>query len=121
MINLIDIQLACEHPLPVNETQLIEWVNCTLINYDKPAELTLRIVSLEEIQDLNNTYRKMNKPTNVLAFPSNIPSHIQLEHTFLGDIIICPEVLLTESVEQNKPLEAHWLYYYSRHFTFTRL
>jgi probable rRNA maturation factor len=58
--------------------------------------------------DLNHTYRKQNKTTNVLSFPSDLPESIQLDCPFLGDIIICPEVLLTESQQHNKSLQEHW-------------
>ena len=57
---------------------------------------------------LNSTYRKQNKVTNVLAFPSNLPKDIQLDVPLLGDVIICPSVLQAESESLNKPLQAHW-------------
>lgn len=104
----IDIQLACEDNVPVSDETLTNWVNHTLSTQLNSAELTLRFVSRDEITELNHTYRKQDKATNVLAFPSNIPDNIILDYPLLGDVIICPDVLLDESVALNKPLIAHW-------------
>lgn len=104
----IDLQIACEDSRPVNDENLKAWVQMTLDEHQSAAELTLRLVDIEEITDLNTSYRKKNKATNVLAFPSNLPEVVELDYPFLGDIIICPKVLLEESREQNTPLDAHW-------------
>ena len=104
----IDIQHACEEKIPVTDDTLISWAQHTLATQLDSAELTLRLVDLEEITHLNHYYRKQNKPTNVLAFPANLPSGITLDYPLLGDIIICPAVLQQESLALNKPLIAHW-------------
>lgn len=106
---LIDVQIAWEGPLEVSEETIIEWAKLPLINdeIDSP-ELTIRLVEKEEIIYLNSTYRKIPKPTNVLAFPSSVPKEIELSHLLLGDVIICPEVLQEEAAEQRKPLQAHF-------------
>jgi probable rRNA maturation factor len=57
---------------------------------------------------MNHQYRQQNKPTNVLAFPSEIPPQVTLDYPFLGDVIICPAVLHRESMALGKPCEAHW-------------
>lgn len=108
MTYYIDIQNATEHPLPVSEDTLTQLATLALRDHQTAAELTLRMVNPEEMIFLNNTYRKKNKPTNVLAFPCNLPEPIELECPLLGDIIICPEVLLKESEAFNKPLQEHW-------------
>lgn len=104
----IDIQNATEEALPVSEEQLTQLASLALRDHQNDAELTIRLVTPEEMIYLNNMYRKQNKTTNVLAFPSNIPENIELEYPFLGDIIICPEVLLAESSQCNKSLKEHW-------------
>ncbi len=104
----IDLQNATDAPLPLTEEELIHLAELTLKEHQKAAELTIRLVDAEEMIHLNNTYRKQNKPTNVLAFPSSLPDHIELEYPLLGDIIICPEVLLAESQQLNKSLKEHW-------------
>ncbi|STX28781.1 metal-dependent hydrolase [Legionella beliardensis] len=104
----IDIQVACEKPLPIADEDVRKWVNLTLKEHSEVAELTLRFVDTHEIAELNKTYRKKDKPTNVLAFPSNLPDEIKIEYPLLGDIIICPNVLEKESQEQAIALDAHW-------------
>lgn len=103
----IDIQHASDD-VPITDDQLIKWANLTLKPYKDSAELTLRFVNIDEITHLNKTYRKIDKPTNVLAFPSNLPKEILLDYPLLGDVIICPEVLLQESKTLDTPLDAHW-------------
>ena len=108
MSDHLDIQHACEKKIPVSDETLTRWVQLVLPPNQQTTELTLRFVEQDEITDLNRTYRKQNKATNVLSFPSNLPSEIMLEHPFLGDIIICPAVLEEESVTLDRPLIAHW-------------
>ena len=74
--------------------------------------LTVRIVDVEEAQELNSEFRGIFKPTNVLSFPSgdsdfSIPGH-------LGDILICAPLVISEAVqEQGNP--AHRLVHLTVH------
>ncbi|MFA6302220.1 MAG: rRNA maturation RNase YbeY [Legionella sp.] len=104
----IDIQNASEEELPLTEAQITEIAILTLKDHRERAELTIRLVPPIVIQHLNSTYRHKNKATNVLAFPSSLPEAVELEYPLLGDIIICPQVLRDESIEQKKSLDAHW-------------
>lgn len=108
MTYYIDIQNAADIPLPFKEKELIDLVSLALRDQQKNAELTIRLVNPEEMIYLNHTYRKQNKTTNVLAFPSALPDSIKLEYPLLGDVIICPQVLITESNELKKVLQEHW-------------
>ena len=104
----IDIQNTLEPEpgsLPTNK-QLESWANQALSGIKNISEMTVRIVDVSEIQSLNQTYRHIDKPTNVLSFPSEIPDEIDL--ALLGDIVICASVVEKEAVEQQKSLEAHW-------------
>lgn len=104
----IDIQHACKNKPPVSDSLLIQWANCAIETQKGPAEVTLRLVEPDEIKQLNHLYRQQDKTTNVLAFPADLPDHIALDCPFLGDVIICPAVLLDESMALHKPLDAHW-------------
>ena len=104
----IDIQHACASPIPFKDELLREWAALALVEKFKTAEVTLRLVDLAEMQDLNNRYRQQDKPTNVLAFPSSLPKNIKLKFPLVGDVIICPAMLEEESKTLNKPLEEHW-------------
>ena len=105
---VIDVQIATQTAIPLTIEELIAIAEFTLKQHTTCSEITLRIVEPTTIQALNHQYRQQNKVTNVLAFPSELPAHIQLDHPLLGDVIICPEVLLQESLEQKKTLQAHW-------------
>lgn len=67
----------------------------------KKGEITLRIVDADEGRALNRDWRSKDYATNVLSFPMQEPD-------YLGDIIICAEVVAREALEQNKPARAHW-------------
>ena len=104
----IDIQHACDEKIPVSDAMLRDWAELSLKPYKDTAELTIRLVTPDEIRHLNLTYRQQDKATNVLAFPSSYPKEISLDYPLLGDIIICPDVLKNESTELKTPLIAHW-------------
>ncbi|RUR19674.1 rRNA maturation RNase YbeY [Legionella sp. km535] len=104
----IDVQNATNDTLPLSETDLTALANLALRDHQSDAELTIRLVDAEEMTFLNNTYRQQNKTTNVLAFPCDLPDAVELECPLLGDIIICPPVLLEESMQLNKSLQEHW-------------
>jgi probable rRNA maturation factor len=104
----IDIQICCKATIPVSHETLTLWALTALSPEHEHDELTLRLVDPSEITDLNRLYRKQDKSTNVLAFPSTLPDEIKQLHPFLGDVVICPSVLEEESLLQNTPLQAHW-------------
>ena len=108
MIHYIDIQHELKNNLPITDQELERWATCALSLHPKPSEMTLRLVEPEEIQHLNHLYRDKNKPTNVLAFVSQQPQHVPMECTHVGDVIICPEVILHESETQSIAYEAHF-------------
>jgi probable rRNA maturation factor len=72
------------------------------------GELGVRIVTLEEMADLNWRYRRKRGPTNVLAFPSEIAPLAGEEPTPIGDLVIAAAVVEREAGEQGKSREAHW-------------
>ena len=108
----LDLQIASEAPHLPTESDVAGWITAALrqAGYqapdDMPTEMTVRIVDHEESQELNNTYRGKDNPTNVLSFPFEAPEDIPL--ALLGDLVICAPVVAQESQEQNKPLQAHW-------------
>ena len=66
------------------------------------AEITVRIVNLEEGQALNRSYRKKDHATNVLTF-----DYAQ-SHVVMADLVLCAPVVAQEAKEQGKTLAAHY-------------
>ncbi len=89
-----------------NAEQLHLWVSQALPKDKQDSEITIRIVEQEESQALNSAYRQKDKPTNVLSFPSDLPDFI--EEPYLGDLVVCADVVAREACEQQKENEAHW-------------
>ena len=102
----LDLQIACDDNNLPSEADFQLWVNAALSPYNKPFELTVRVVASEESQALNLQYRNKDKPTNVLSFPFEVPEGIDL--ALLGDLVICAEVVQLEAQQQNKALNDHW-------------
>jgi len=102
----VELQIASQAKTLPHPSQFREWINVTLSNRLKTAEMTIRIVDEEESAELNQQYRRKKGPTNVLSFPyQQIPGVIT---RLLGDIIICAPVVEAEATAQNKDLLAHW-------------
>lgn len=87
---------------------LRKWSIQALNKKIKTAELTIRIVDINEMTTLNSTYRHKKGPTNVLSFPFSVPQEIEFAQSILGDIVICAPIVYQEALAQNKPLDAHW-------------
>jgi len=104
---VLDLQVAVEEPsnLPT-ESQFQQWLSHTLATAQPNAEVTIRLVDSEESHQLNLEYRGKDKPTNVLSFPFEAPPSVELD--LLGDLVICKQVVESESNQQDKPLVAHW-------------
>ena len=104
----IELQIAVSGDIDFSsESEIQSWVSLTLktISSDR-QDLTVRLVSEQEIQVLNRTYRQKDYPTNVLSFPfESIP---QVENNYLGDVVICLSVVKTESIQQDKSFEDHF-------------
>lgn len=71
-----------------------------------PTALTLRLAPLHEAAQLNLKFRGKDYATNVLSFPLDFPEESGIP--YIGDIVICPEVVAREAAEQHKPLHAHY-------------
>ena len=84
---------------------LSQWIESALLNNFDQLEQTIRVVGESESRSLNQQYRSIDKPTNVLSFPSQSD---YLDYDCLGDLVICAPVVRAEAGQQGKTLEAHW-------------
>lgn len=102
----LELQIATEAQTLPHPSQFREWVGNTLDNRFETAELTIRIVDLEEMTELNEMYRKKTGATNVLSFPAE--SHKDFDFPLLGDIVICAPIVQQEATDGDIELLAHW-------------
>lgn len=106
---VIDIQQAATGAVPDN-SELVLWAKAAL-NHEEvsEAEVTLRLVDLDEMISLNGQYRKKHMPTNVLSFPAEMElGDIAPDDSYIGDIVICAPVIVEEAKRDAVLVSAHW-------------
>ncbi len=102
----LTIQNICQaNDIPSHDT-MTQWANSAL-QTEQEVELCVRIVDQEEIQQLNADYRGKNQPTNILSFPFDM-HNVDLDVPILGDLVICADIIHSESKAQHKSRSAHW-------------
>lgn len=88
----------------IHKKKLLSKKKCTLwLSHlvKTKTTLTIRIVDEAESQSLNNQYRKINKPTNILSFLIN-------DEPLVGDLILCHSVIKKEAFVQKKRICDHY-------------
>ncbi len=90
------------------DTELHEWAKVALPVEiaEKQSVVTICIVDSAEMRAANNHWRGQDKTTNVLSFPADFPPETGL--SYLGDILVCAEVMEKECAVQGKSQSAHW-------------
>jgi probable rRNA maturation factor len=103
---ILDVQYEVE--AGPDEDDIRGWVEAVLAaeKHAADVELTVRIVGVDEIADLNARYRHKIGPTNILSFPFEAPPGV--EFNLLGDLVIAAPVVVSEAREQHKTEMAHW-------------
>lgn len=88
--------------LPDAEALVRRAAQATLDHEKQPGGATVLLTDDASVQDLNARFRKQDKPTNVLSFPTapNPQRH-------LGDIALAYGTCAREAHEQGKTLAAH--------------
>ena len=111
----IDYQIAVKETagLP-EEADLVKYAETAARDLTDNASMTVRIADEDESHALNMEYRHVDRPTNVLSFPYELPEDLPPEaladfpENYLGDLVICKSVVEREAQEQNKTPEEHW-------------
>jgi len=87
-----------EYPLGRVDKKLFSTVAKIILKGEnrRTQTLSLAFVNKEEIKKLNKKFRNKNKATDVLSFELNTPKDGQ---NYLGEIIICPEVVKEKGEE----------------------
>ena len=88
------------------EQQVKDWLAAALGKLNQPSsEISIRIVDENEMAELNAQYRQKSGATNVLSFPSGLEAD---STHFLGDIVVCSEVVLEESNQYGQAFPARY-------------
>lgn len=98
-----NVSKGCDYP-PMDV--IGQWVDTAIDGRLSSVELGVRLVAEEESCMLNRHYRGVERSTNILSFPADLPYSV--EPVWLGDLVICPAVIEREADEQNKSMQAHW-------------
>jgi probable rRNA maturation factor len=94
-----DLADAALHRIALPRHKVARWIRHALA---ADAEITVRIVGLEEGRALNRDYRQKDYATNVLTFDYT------REPLVTADLVLCAPVVEQEAREQGKALQAHY-------------
>ena len=90
---------AALHRAALPRHAVTRWIRHAL---QSDAEVTVRIVDMEEGQALNRDYRQKDYATNVLTFDYTQAPVVT------ADLVLCAPVVAREAQENNKTLQAHY-------------
>lgn len=90
----MDVFVANEQHLPLDEARLSELARHTLAaeDLDEEAELSVLCVTKDHIRQLNKRFAGNDHATDVLAFPMMDEDEEEAAGLLLGDVVVCPEV-----------------------------
>ena len=76
------------------------------------AEISLTLVSLEEIRELNRDYRDVDRETDVLSFPQfeSVEDMPEFGELCLGDVVICLDKVEEQAKEFGHSFERELIY-----------
>ena len=94
-----DLADAALHRIALPRHKVARWIRHALA---ADAEITVRIVGLEEGRALNRDYRQKDYATNVLTFDYT------REPLVTADLVLCAPVVEQEAREHGKTLQAHY-------------
>lgn len=107
----VDVQFACDGAAVPSVDIMTSWVTRAVAEVGgvPNAEISVRVVDADEMQELNRDYRNKDKVTNVLSFPAGpVTGMPDGEPLLLGDIVICASVVHDEAAAQAKTDRDHW-------------
>ncbi len=76
------------------------------------AEISVSVVTGEEIKSLNSDYRSKNEITDVLSFPQydDIGTISDENPIMLGDVVVCDKKILEQAEENGHSFDREFLY-----------
>ena len=107
----VDVQRACTDAAVPADDVIRYWVERAIgfAAAGRNAEVSIRVVDVDEIRELNRAYRDRDRPTNVLSFPAGPFAGLPADEPApLGDIVVCAQVVADEAAGRGKPVADHW-------------
>jgi probable rRNA maturation factor len=101
----VNVQIATAHDDTPKSEKITEWAKLALQRCSSEAEVTIRVVGLEEGRQLNEQWRESSGATNVLAFPVD---GLEVTPSLLGDVVVCASVANAEARQGGKSMDEHW-------------
>ncbi len=101
--------VADEQPLPVDAQRLRRLADFVLADRRVPRamELSVLVVDREAIAALNAHHMDAEGPTDVLAFPIDMPGESEPgQPALLGDVVLCPDVAAEQAPAHGQTPEA---------------
>ena len=96
----LSLQFAdARHRGELPRTAVARWLRAALT---VPADITVRIVDLDEGRRLNREFRGQDHATNVLTFPYASQPAVE------ADLVLCAPIVEREAAAQGVSLEAHY-------------
>jgi len=102
----VDVQSPLWDKLPEAEATVRTAIAAAAEFEPAAGEMSVVLTDDDTIQSLNRDWRKIDKPTNVLSFPSTA-SKVAGVPALLGDVIVAYETLAREAAEEDKPVLDH--------------
>lgn len=123
----IDLQINSDDDKLPTSQDFLTWGRAVFAELEKDddVELTIRLTTNDEVQQLNRDYRGKDKTTNILSFPFEamdidpllLQAELQTAYAgdvaqfdvpLIGDLIIAVNVMQDEAKEQGKTLYNHY-------------
>jgi probable rRNA maturation factor len=95
-------------PEPLDLQAFVRLAEFVLEREDVPdqAELSLAVVDVEEMAELNTGYRGKEGPTDVLSFGCDDPCPVDGDEPItLGDVVVAPEIARRQAEELGHTVE----------------
>lgn len=114
MLPVIDIQLrdvepdACPNHKAIVEKAVRAAGQEADLQFPQHAELSIMLSDDATVQSLNREWRNIDKPTNVLSFPSGEFALGSVDIAILGDIVVSMETVAREAELESKAFEDHF-------------
>ena len=104
MARLPPLQLSLQfadasHRQVLPRHRVARWLRHAL---QRPAQITVRVVGIDEGLQLNRDFRGQDHATNVITFD------YQHQPMVVADLVLCAPVVQREAARSRRPLEAHY-------------